>query len=145
MELLKEVVIVTKHKKELVIQPLIERNFKMKCFVTSVVDTDELGTFSGEVTRMGSPLDAAREKCLLGMKFEKVNAAIASEGSFGPHPQIPFVQANEEIVMFVDQETKLEIFAREISLDTNARSSRIENLDHLKNSLPRSLAFLPMA
>ena len=47
----RKVVIATKHKKELVIAPLLEKNLGVTCFVPDDFDSDALGTFSGEIKR----------------------------------------------------------------------------------------------
>jgi hypothetical protein len=126
-----DLVIVTKHKKEQVIKPVLEAQLDVSCFVTSKFDTDSLGTFSGEVVRVLSPLDALRKKCLMGIQAEQVEHAVASEGSFGPHPNIPFLQANEEWVMYLNQEENLEIIARVLSTSTNAGSVEVQKLEEL--------------
>ncbi len=81
-------VIATKHNKEKVIAPILERELGVKCFVPVNLDTDALGTFTGEVERKDDPITTARKKCLLAMELENCDMAIASEGSFGPHPSI---------------------------------------------------------
>ncbi len=69
--------IATKHRKEQVISPILEEALGVKCIVSENIDTDVLGTFTGEVERTNSPLETARMKCEL-----------ASEGSFGSHPYL---------------------------------------------------------
>lgn len=44
---------------------------------------------------------------------------LASEGSFGPHPDIGFIQSDHEVLLFFDKLSGLEIFAEELSTDTN--------------------------
>ncbi len=84
----------TKHGKSTAIaQPFWDR---LKANVVEhAVDTDLLGTFSGEVERAGSALQCAQRKC--EWAFEQLgNEAeycVASEGSFGPHPFMPFTHA----------------------------------------------------
>jgi hypothetical protein len=112
-------VIATKHYKEKVIAPVFENEFGVKCFVPQDFDTDEWGTFSGEVERLNDPITTARTKCLEAMKAAKVDLAIASEGSFGPHPTIFFVSADDELTLFIDKKNNLEIVARELSTETN--------------------------
>jgi hypothetical protein len=52
------------------------------------VDTDRLGTFTGEVERIGTALECAKRKCKwsLEMLGDSAEYLLASEGSFGPHP-----------------------------------------------------------
>lgn len=120
----KEIVIATMHGKERVIAPLLEEGLKIKAFVAGI-NTDELGTFSGEIERKLSPLDAAREKCRLAMEFTGKEIAIASEGSFGSHPYIPFAQGNEEIVLLVDKRSNTEFVGRELTAQTNMSGEQV--------------------
>jgi len=50
-----------------------------------VVDTDIYGTFSGEIERVGTPLETAVKKARLGIETTSNPFAIASEGSVVPH------------------------------------------------------------
>lgn len=68
-----------------------------------LVDTDALGTFSGEVERAGTQLETAFRKARLGLEVSKLPYAVASEGSVGPDPQIFFIKANIETMVFVDE------------------------------------------
>ncbi len=45
--------------------------------------------------------------------------AFASEGTFGPHPFLPFVPFNREIVLLLDQANELEIIGDATTTDTN--------------------------
>ena len=45
----RKVLIATKHKKELVLSPILEKELVVSCFVSEQFDTDILGTFSGEI------------------------------------------------------------------------------------------------
>jgi len=47
----RKLVIVTKHKKERVIAPLLEKHLGVVCFVSEGFDTNTLGTFCGEIER----------------------------------------------------------------------------------------------
>jgi len=52
---------------------------------------------------------------------------VASEGSFGPHPSLFFVPADDELVIFIDQKNNLEIIARAISTATNFNAFEVED------------------
>ena len=66
------------------------------------VDTDALGTFTGEVPRTLSPLDAAIAKARLGMRATGLPVGIATEGSFGPDPVLGFLPLHREHIVLVD-------------------------------------------
>ena len=128
----RSLLIATKHEKEQIISPIFEKEFGVKCFVPDHFDTDVLGTFTGEVERKADPITTARQKCTLAMDQANADLAIASEGSFGPHPSIFFVNADEEFLVFIDKKNDLEIIVKEISTTTNFNASEILSLRTLK-------------
>lgn len=97
------------HKKEMVMIPLFEKHLGVEIVVPSRFDSDKFGTFTREIKRAGNQLEAARAKAHAAMLSEGVDLAVASEGSFGAHPSIPFVQSNFELVLFVDKKNGREI------------------------------------
>lgn len=127
----RKVLIATKHYKEKVIAPILETNLGAICFTSSSVDTDLLGTFSGEFPRKSDAITTLREKCDLGHNLSKSSLVIASEGSFGQHPTIFFATGNEELIMLKDYENDIEIIAREISMETNFNAKFINSEEEL--------------
>jgi hypothetical protein len=122
----RSLVIATKHEKEKVIAPLLERAIGVVCFVQEGFDTDTLGTFTGEIEREQDPISTARQKCLTAMELSNCDLGIASEGSFGAHPSIFFASADDEFLIFIDKKNNLEIIARELSMETNFNGKEIE-------------------
>lgn len=135
----RKIVIATKHKKEEVISPILSAELGLEGFILEGFDTDLLGTFTGEVEREGSPVETLRKKTELAMDLARVDLAIASEGSFGPHPSIFFVPAGDEMMLLVDRKNDLEIVARSISADTNFGSAEVETEEALLDFAERSL------
>lgn len=127
----RRLLIATMHQKEQVIAPLMEQKIGVKCMVPKNFNTDVYGTFSGEVPRKIPAIDSARIKCLHAMKIEGCDLGIASEGSFGPHPNLYFVYANEEILLWIDKKNNLEITHVEWSLETNFNGKYIANEEEL--------------
>lgn len=127
----RNVLIATKHKKEKVIAPLLEKELGVHCFTDPELDTDLFGTFSGEVARKEDPISTARNKCLLAMERNNCDIAVASEGSIGPHPSLYFVASDDEFLLLVDKKYDLEIMVREISTATNFNGSEIATMDEL--------------
>lgn len=127
----RKLIIATKHKKEAVIAPILEDKLGVTCFIDSEFDTDELGTFSGEIERKNSPLNTARQKCLKAMELNNCDLGIASEGSFGQHPTLFFASANEELLIFIDKKNNLEIVAKVLSTDTNFNAKEIVSENEL--------------
>lgn len=128
----RHLLIATKHEKDKVIAPVFEKELGVKCFVCPGIDTDEFGTFTGEVERKDAPATTARRKCLMAIKLTNCDLAIASEGSFGPHPSIYFVPADEELLLFVDKKNDLEIIVRELSTETNFNGLEIKTEKELQ-------------
>jgi hypothetical protein len=122
----RKLLIATKHEKEKVIAPILEKELGVKCILTTNFDTDQLGTFTGEVERLENPIATARKKCLLAMELTNTDLAVASEGSFGPHPTYYFISADDEFLIFIDKKNGLEIIVREISTETNFNGSDIK-------------------
>lgn len=69
--------------------------------VQAEVDTDQLGTFSGETPRTDTPIATAFRKARLGMDATGRQIGIASEGTIGPDGLLPVV-ADLEVVAIVD-------------------------------------------
>lgn len=127
----RRLIITTKHKKESVIAPLLEKNLLVQCQVNEDFDTDTLGTFTGEIERIQDPISTARDKCLKGMQLAQCDLGIANEGSFGPHPSIPFLHCDEELIIFIDKRNQIEVIAREISTNTNFNSLKVHTYSEL--------------
>ena len=132
-------IIATKHNKEQVIKPLLENQLGVQCFVSADFDTDLLGTFTGEIERAEDPLSTVRKKCLMAMDKYEIDLGIASEGSFGPHPEYFFINSNIEIVIFIDQKNNLEIVSSEISTDTNFNGKEISTEKELRDFADKAL------
>jgi len=122
--------VATKHHKERVIAPILSKELGVH-MVSVSLDTDLFGTFTGEISRSLSPLETLRGKCDLAYKNSGISLIVASEGSFGPHPKLWFVPADEEFIMLKDYDHQIEIVARCMSTETNYSSSEIHNEEEL--------------
>jgi hypothetical protein len=136
----RQLVIASMHRKEEVLKPLLEQGLGILVQVAEGLNTDLLGTFSGEVARIADPLTTARKKCELAMELTGCDLALASEGSFGPHPAAFFLPANEEWLLLVDRKNNLEIHARHLSLETNFSGQEFQNLEEL-DAFARKVGF----
>jgi hypothetical protein len=123
----RRLIIATKHAKEKAIAPILENALGVQCFVDETFDTDKLGTFSGEVERELDPIATARAKCLQAMEQNNCDLGVASEGSFGPHPSMFFVSADDEFLIFIDKQNNLEIIVRELSTATNFNGQQVQS------------------
>jgi hypothetical protein len=124
----RNMLIVTKHGKEEVLQPILEQALKVKCLISNDFDTDSFGTFSGEIARKEDALVTIRKKCLAAMAYYDCDLAVASEGSFGPHPSAFFASADDELILLIDLKNDLEIIGRKLSLETNFSAKSFTDL-----------------
>jgi hypothetical protein len=131
----KKVVIATKHGKEKVIGPALEESFEMEYAVSKNLDTDLIGTFTGEVERVLSAVEAARQKCILALEECDADFAIGSEGSFGPHPTLYFLPADEEFIVLMYRKKDFEIAVKMASLQTNYASYDMDSKSTLNSFL----------
>ncbi|NJM78692.1 MAG: hypothetical protein HC854_01930 [Flavobacterium sp.] len=128
----REIVIATQHKKELVIQPLLEKQLGLKVVLNSKFNTDSLGTFCGEKEREEDALKTLRKKCLLSLEKVNFELVVATEGSFGPHPSFFFAATNDELILLLDKKNNLEILAREITTETNFNSQEVKSYNEVE-------------
>lgn len=119
--------IATKHGKQRQFQPPLHELVGVDLIVADV-DTDQLGTFSGEVPRPESPLETGRRKAHWAVDHTGARIGLASEGSFGPHPDVPFVTMGLELAVCVDPGDELEIVERAVSTDTNFHQLEVSGL-----------------
>ncbi|AND70651.1 hypothetical protein ATSB10_31970 [Dyella thiooxydans] len=123
-------VLATMHGKERAIAPLLARFLGVRVVVPEDFDTDRFGTFSRDVARTSTSLETARAKIRTG--FERVPEArlgLASEGSFGPHPHVPFLAWGSEQVVLVDRATGLELVGRHEAPARHFAHARVEDVD----------------
>lgn len=114
----KFIVFTTKHHKEDVVVPSF-REVLGASLIVPWIDTDNLGTFSGEIERPGDALAVAELKANLGMDAVGLPFGLSSEGSFGPHPYLPFLSSDQEIMLFVDRERGFKVHEVLLSEQTN--------------------------
>jgi DNA-directed RNA polymerase subunit RPC12/RpoP len=112
-------VLATKHQKERVIAPILEQELGVRVVVPEGFDTDQFGTFNRDRPRAGTQQQAARIKARAVLELTGETLAIASEGSFAPHPSFPMIPANRELVLLFDQMNDLELVGEELSIETN--------------------------
>lgn len=120
-------VIATMHKKEQVLTPILESGLGVKCILPDNFNTDQWGTFSGEIERTLDPVSTARQKCLKAMELSGCDLGVASEGSFGPHPSLFFIHADNEFMILIDLKNNIEIISRELSTNTNFNAKTIHS------------------
>lgn len=99
----------TLHGKQAIIAPVLEP--ATGCTVVHVpeVNTDSFGTFTRDVARTGSQLEAARAKARAAIELSGLELAMASEGAFVSDPIAGVIPWNVEVVLLIDTRIGQEI------------------------------------
>ncbi len=130
-------VLTTRHGKAYAIARALRPGLGLEV-VTHPGDTDALGTFSGEVERQLGPQETALAKARLGAAAGGHRLLLASEGSFGPHPEVPFVTVDQELVVLLDRETGHTVTGHATSLATTTFSTVVAPDADLDDVLARA-------
>lgn len=101
--------VLTKHGKEHVLNEILHPRVGLEIKHTDAYDTDLLGTFTLDVPRYGSQLDAARKKAQIGMGLIGTDLGLANEGAFVADTYTGMASLNQELVILIDQALQLEI------------------------------------
>lgn len=83
------------------------------------VDTDLLGTFSGEIARTQPPLETAIAKARLAMAATGLPLGLATEGSFGSDPVVGLLPLHRETIVLVDDARGMVVHERIDTHETN--------------------------
>ena len=122
------VVIATMHRKELVIAPILQTSLGVRVAVPQNFDSDLFGTFTRDVDRPANQVETAKLKAETGLELIDADLAIASEGSFFPHPMLG-IPCNREIVLLLDKKHNFTVYGESLSTDTNFRHQEISSYE----------------
>lgn len=114
----RKAIVATIHEKEQVIIPALH-SLGLIWTRAARLDTDQFGTFSGEITRKDTMEVTALKKARLGIELSDARIAIASEGSFGPHGSLPWVASGVELLLFFDADRDWVFTESSVSFETN--------------------------
>jgi hypothetical protein len=121
-------VIATMHRKELAIAPILETSLGVRVTVPQDFDSDIFGTFTRDIDRPANQVETAKLKAEKALELVDADLAIASEGSFFPHP-ILGIPYNREIVLLLDQKHNFTVYGESLSTDTNFRHQEISSYE----------------
>ncbi|MCY7402549.1 MAG: hypothetical protein LH477_16630 [Nocardioides sp.] len=99
---------------------------------TAAVDTDTLGTFTGETPRSGTPRATVIAKARWACRHSGLDLGIGSEGSFFPHPEVGLITMQIEHVALTQASTGLIVIGTAIGgapWALNRTLTRADNLD----------------
>lgn len=112
------ILLASKHNKEQAISEVFFNN--LACTIdVEPFDTDQFGTFTGEIARDSSPYETCISKATAAADMYGYKLSLANEGSFGPHPSIPFVASDHEIMVFLDRKNGWVISEHLLTTETN--------------------------
>ena len=129
--------LLTQHGKESVICPEMLKKIGLEVTHVKGYDTDKLGTFTRDIPRYGSQLDAARKKARVGMELSGTQIGIASEGAFANDPYTGLLPWNYELVLLIDDTRNLEITGF-YGAEAQSASKQVSSWDELTAFLPEA-------
>jgi len=115
----------SRHGKERAMARPFRLGLGLELVVADQIDTDDFGTFTGERPRPADAATTCRLKAEAALDATGASLGVASEGSFGPHPAIPFLPLAIEWMTFVDRRRDLLISERLEGAPTNFSHSMI--------------------
>ena len=121
-------VIATMHRKELAIAPILEASLGLRVIVPQDFDSDLFGTFTRDIERPANQVETAKLKAEKALELIDADLAIASEGSFFPHPMLG-IPYNREIVLLLDKKHNFTVYGEFLSTDTNFRHQEISSYE----------------
>lgn len=122
--------LLTQHGKEAQVAPALA-GLGIRVARIGHVDTDTLGSFTREIARAGSQLEAARRKARLAAEGAGTRLGLGSEGAFTTDPHTGLIPWNLELLVLIDRERELEIVGHAESEATNAGQRWVTTADAL--------------
>lgn len=106
-----QVALLTQHGKQTPLSEVLGHCLGCRIEHVDRFDTDSLGTFTRDIARAGSQLEAARRKAQIGMELSGLSLGLASEGAFGPDPVSFMLPHNLELLVWIDAGLGIEVVA----------------------------------
>lgn len=104
----RRIALLTQHGKEGALAPILLGRLGARLEVVRGFDTDTLGTFTRDVPREGTQLEAARRKASIALELSGASVGLGSEGAFVPGP-FGLGSWNVELVTLVDADRGIEV------------------------------------
>ena len=101
--------LLTQHGKEDLLRPVLYQALGWQIERVDDYDTDQLGTFTREIPRAGTQVDAARRKATIGIELSGHSLGLANEGAFVPDPFLGMRSWNTEVVILIDADREIEV------------------------------------
>ena len=121
----REIALATLHGKERVLTRPLWHGLGLTLRHASGIDTNQFGTFGGEIPRTADMVKTAELKAIAGLEALGLDLGMASEGAFGPHPSVPMVAAGFECLVIVDRRDNRLFVEQSLHLSTNFSSTSV--------------------
>ena len=135
------IALATMHEKERALGPAFRRVLGAEIVAVPELDTDTLGTFSGEVPRPDALVETSLLKAEMAFSTMDVDCAVASEGSYGPIDRVPLVSSGVEILAFIDRKRGIRLVDTFPTHHTSWRLSRFRVGDPARLAVLRAMGF----
>jgi hypothetical protein len=97
------IALATQHGKQQVLARPLRHGLGLTLRHAASVNTDRFGSFAGDQVRSADAPTTCRLKAEAALEALDLDLGIASEGSFGPHPAVPFLAIGQEWLTLVDR------------------------------------------
>lgn len=132
----RDVVLVSMHGKAEIIAPVLTPSLGVVITALTQIDTDQFGSFTGEIPRAETQYHTAIAKARAGIG-QGYTLGIASEGSFFPHPEVPWLTMNQELVVLVDDTHGLVFEGWATSIDVTVMRQQVHMLAEVEDFVRR--------
>lgn len=124
----------TRHGKERQFHTAFHDVLGARLLTPDDLDTDLFGTFSGEIPRTTTAVEAARAKAQLAMSVTGLPYGLASEASYGTFGRLGW-SGHQEVVMFCDAQRDIEVLIGHRTLDIPGYPQRVRRADDVSPAL----------
>lgn len=128
--------IATKHQKERVLVPLLRGTLGASVMHVPF-DTDQFGTFSGEIPRPGDQTTTLKAKVRGAALTTEARFIVGSEGAISSHPLIPSAGLAHELVTIYDREADVFVYGRHTGILPHIHSGSVRRVAEVSAVLKR--------
>ncbi|QLI82986.1 hypothetical protein HZU75_16475 [Chitinibacter fontanus] len=131
------VVVASRHDKAAAIARPMHKLLGVQLWSPPDLDTDQFGTFSGDVPRPGTPIEMLRAKIALCRRLFPNPIMLASEGAYSQHPIFPSLGLAQEWMMWDDADNGLVLIEHKTRITPFYYATRLESSEQLAPQLER--------
>lgn len=129
------ITLLSRHAKQMALtKPLAQAGYALHCYTD--FDTDQLGTFCGQIPRRQHQIETAIHKAQLAAKLGGTRFGLGSEGAFGPDPFIGLSAWSHELLAWWDAAQQYAVLAHSATPDTNFAHVLVHGWDAARDFAP---------